>query len=119
MENLIFSDESHFCIVPDNRWVWRWREEYEEGIFAEIDKYPRILIHLSTAIGIGFESRILVFEETINSDDYVEALESSEFLRMADEKYGERQWHFCQDGVSCHTITSTLDALFEVYNAFP
>jgi hypothetical protein len=33
---------------------------------------------------------------------------------MADEKFGERQWHFVQDGASSHTSASTLDALFEV-----
>jgi hypothetical protein len=50
----------------DNRRVWRRRGEYEEGIVAETDKYPRISIHLWPAIEIGFKSRILIFEETVN-----------------------------------------------------
>jgi hypothetical protein len=99
--------------------VWRRRGESEEGIFAKTEKYPLISIHLWAATKIGFKSRISNFEETVNSDVYVEALESSGFLRMSDERFGERQWHFVQDCASCHTSASTLDALFEVCNVFP
>jgi hypothetical protein len=67
-ENLIIFHESRFCMGPDNRWVWRRRGEYEEGIFAEADKYPRISIHLWVPIGIRFKSCISIFEETVNSN---------------------------------------------------
>jgi hypothetical protein len=40
-------------------------------------------------------------------------------LRTADEKFGECQRHFVQDGASCHTSALTLDALFEICNYFP
>jgi hypothetical protein len=118
-ENLIFSDESRFCMGPVNRWVRRRRGEYEEGIFAETDKYPRISIHLWAAIGIGFKSRVVIFEETVNLDVYVEALESSGFLRMADERFGQRQWNFVQNSASCHTSASTLDAATFFRNGRP
>jgi hypothetical protein len=78
--------------------VWRRKGEYEEGIVGETDKYPRISIRSWVAIGIDFKSRLSIFEETVNSDVDVEALESSGFLRMADERFGERQWHFVEDG---------------------
>jgi hypothetical protein len=90
-ESLIFSDEPRFCMAPDNRWVWKKRGEYEEGISAESDKYSRISIHLSAAIGIRFTSRISIFKEIVNSDVSVEALGSSRLLRTADERFGERQ----------------------------
>jgi hypothetical protein len=57
-ENLIFSNGSGFCMGLDNRWVWRRRGEYEEEIFAEAGKYPRISVHFWAAIGIGLKSRI-------------------------------------------------------------
>jgi hypothetical protein len=71
------------------------------------------LIHLWGAIGIGFKSRISISEETVNSNVSVEAPESRGLLRMADERFGERLWHSVQDGASCHTSASTLEALFE------
>jgi hypothetical protein len=99
--------------------VWRKRGEYDEGIFTKIDKYPRISIQLCAAIGIGSKSRISTFEETVNSDICIEALESSGFLRMPVERFGEWQWPFVQHGASRHRSVPTLDALFEICNVFP
>jgi hypothetical protein len=73
---------------PRNRWGWRRKGEFEEAVFAETDRYPRISIHLWVGIRIDFKSRISIFEETVKSVVEVEALESSGFLKMADERFG-------------------------------
>jgi transposase len=119
LQNLVFCDESRFCMGPDNRWVWRRRGEYDEPIFAQSDKYPRISIHLWAAIGVGFKSSLIFFEKTVDSDVYVESLKNSGFVNLADMTFGPRRWYLVQDGASCHTSSRSLDALFQLCNVFP
>jgi hypothetical protein len=114
-ENLIFSDESRFCMGPDNRWVWRRGENMRKGFSPRLRNTRESRFIYGRRLGLVLHLVFSIFEETANSDVYVEALESSEFLRMADERFGERQWHFVQDGVSCHTSASTLDDVFVTF----
>jgi hypothetical protein len=104
---------------PDNRWIWRRRGEYEDTVFSETDKYPKISIHLWGAIGLGFKSDLIFFERTVSSDVYVGSLRSSGFVEATDATFGQRQWYLVQDGASCHTSTQSLNALFEVCNVYP
>lgn len=101
----------------DDCWVWR-RGEYEESIFVKSVKYSKTSTQLWAAIGIGFESRIPIFEWTGNSDMYIEAFKSSRFLMMVSQTFGERGWHLIQNSVNCHMSAPTLDAAFEACNAF-
>jgi hypothetical protein len=68
---------------------------------------------------IGFKSWVLLFKKTVDLDTDAEALRLSGFLRMSNQTFGGRRWYLVQDGAICHTATSTLEALFEVWNIFP
>jgi hypothetical protein len=77
---------------PDNCWIWERCGEYEETVFAETDKYAPISIHLWRAIGVGFKSPLVFFEENVNSNVCVNSLKGSGFVELADMTFGQRQW---------------------------
>jgi hypothetical protein len=60
-QDLIFTDESRFCMGPQNRWIWRRRREHDETVFAETGKYAPISIHLWGTIGVGCKSPLVFF----------------------------------------------------------
>jgi hypothetical protein len=116
---LVFCDESRFCMGPDNRWVWRRRGEYPEGVFAATDKYAKISIHVWGAIGRGFKSNLIIFATNVDSDVYIQELVNSGFCEAANATYGERRWLLVQDGAPCHTSKKSWKALSELFNLFP
>jgi hypothetical protein len=75
---------------PDNHWIWRRRGEYEKDFFAETDKFFKISIHVWGAIGVGFKSSLIIFEQNVNSAIYVDALIKSGFVGLANARFGER-----------------------------
>jgi hypothetical protein len=105
LQNLFFCDEFRFCMGPENYWIWRRRGEYEEGICAETDKFSKISIHVWGAIGVGFKSSLIIFEQNVNSAIEADALLKSGFVGLVNGTFGERHWHLGQSGASCHTST--------------
>jgi hypothetical protein len=104
---------------PDSRSIWRRRGEYEETVFAETDKYPKISVHLWGAIGVGFRSPVAFFDKTVNSEVYVTSLKTSGFVGLADATLGGRQWCLVRTRASCQTSAQSLGALFEICNLDP
>jgi hypothetical protein len=103
---------------PDNRRMWRRRGEYEDGIFAEADKYPRISIHFEQRLGSIFNLAFQFLKKQSIQMSTLRFWNRAAFFEDGRRKIGEQQWHFVQDGASCHTSASNMDALFEVCNAF-
>jgi hypothetical protein len=104
---IVFSDESRFCLNSDSRWCWRRAGELEEGIFSNLVKFP-ISIMVWGAIGIGFKSKLMFIENTLDAAGYIAMLERSGFIAACNFLFGFGAWWFMQDGAPCHTAESSL-----------
>jgi hypothetical protein len=71
---------------PDTHWIWR---EYEKGFFAETDQFSKISIHVWGAVGVGFKSSLIIFEQNVNSAIYADALIKSGFMGLANTTFGD------------------------------
>ena len=104
--NLIFSDESRFCLTSDRRWVWKRRGDYNDKFFADKERFP-LAIMIFGAIGLSFKSKLIICEDSIDAARYVRNLEESEVFERADEVFGLRNYVFQQDRAPCHTAMSS------------
>jgi hypothetical protein len=80
--------------------------------------FPRYRF-MSGAIGVGFKSSSINFEQNVNSAISADVLIKSGFVGLANATFGERHWCLVQDGASCHMSTQFLNTLFEICNVFP
>jgi hypothetical protein len=62
-------------------------------------------------IGIGYKSRLLVVDGSINAEKYIENCSTLGFIDELDEQRGQFEWIFQQDGATCHTTADVLDWL--------
>jgi hypothetical protein len=90
LQNLLFCDESQFCMGSDSHWIWRMRGEYKEETFAETDKFSKISIHVWGAIGVGFKSSLIILEQNVDCAIYAAPLIKSEFVGLANATFGDR-----------------------------
>jgi hypothetical protein len=59
------------------------------------------------AMGPGFKSQLIIFDESVNAQSYFKALKRS-FIPVANESYGASQWVHVKDGASPHTTDSNI-----------
>jgi hypothetical protein len=104
---------------PDDRWVWKRRAQYSEAGFAETNNDAKISVHVRAAIGIGFKSPLLVFEQNVDSMHDIDSLQKSGFFGLADGRFRARGWYLVQDGAPCQTSARSMDALFQLCHVFP
>jgi hypothetical protein len=74
LANLIFCDQSRFAMGSDNHWVSRRRGDYSERIFAEINNYTKISIHMWAAIGSGFKFSLIIVAKNVDSTHSIDSL---------------------------------------------
>jgi hypothetical protein len=74
----------------NNRSLRRRRGEYSEGVFAETDKYAKISVHVGAVIATEFKFSLVVFEKNLDSADYIDSRQKSEFFVLADSRFGQR-----------------------------
>jgi hypothetical protein len=64
-------------------------------------------------IGLGYKSKLLFIEGTVDAANYVENLARLGFMGELDEKYGVLNWIFQQGGAPCHTAQEAIDWIEE------
>jgi len=89
--NLLFSDESRFCIRSDQDYCWRKRGFYNKSTLSQSDKYNDSIM-VWGCIGVGFKSPLIIFESTIDSRTYCTKVIESDFFSQADHLYGKYNW---------------------------
>ena len=109
---IIFSDESRFCLGPDNTWVHlRWGQ-WNDSALIEKAKY-NVGTMFWGAIGRQFRSKLVKCNLKEDSQEYIRILCESDFLREADQIYGAYGFFFMQDGAPCHLAAKTYEWLGE------
>jgi hypothetical protein len=111
-KTICFSDESRVVLGNDKQWVWYRFGENNPSANVVTDKFPKALM-IFAVIGIGYKSRLLFIEGTIDANQYIQNIADLGFIEDLDEKHGFLNWTFQQDGAPCHTATETMDWLEE------
>ena len=101
-EHILFTDESRFQVGPDNKWRRIRRGTVNKQCFVEKKKFPRSLM-VWGGISLGYRSPLIKCSNGVNSDEYIEILQSSGAINELNQRYGRGKWYFLQDGASCHT----------------
>lgn len=107
---IAFSDESRFVIGDDKQWRWIRRGEETPNSKISTEKFPQSVM-IFGVIGVGYKSKLLIVEGSINAQRYIQNCEEINFIEELDEKYGFLNWVFMQDGATCHTAESSLEYL--------
>ena len=106
-ENIIFSDESRFCLGSDCRWVWRRRGDYPDDIFEDKTKF-QLGVMVFGAISKGFKSKLIFIEKSVDSSEYVRTLCASKVFELADSIIGKGKYVFMQDGAPAHKSKNVI-----------
>ena len=104
---IIFTDESRFCLGPDNTFRYICRGEWNSTAFAEKQKYSKGYMYWG-AIGRNFKSRLIRCPVTMNMDGYIQVLQDSGLFPILSEMFGKHQYYFMQDGAPCHLASDSL-----------
>ena len=107
---IVFSDESRFCICPDNGYVRYRRGEWNITACQPKKKFPTGVMFWG-AIGTGYKSRLVACSGGVGAQEYQKIVEDSQMVQIMNEKVGRYQWYFMQDGAPCHSAKATVDAL--------
>lgn len=108
--NLIFSDESRFCMTPDNMCIWYRKNERDDTVFCEKEKF-RESIMIYGAIGLGYKSKLVFCNEGIDAAGYRSVIDKSEMEQDLNAKYGAGNYIFMQDGAPAHSSQHTTPFL--------
>ena len=106
---IIFSDESRFCLGPDNKMRWYRRGESTPDCFEESDKY-NVSVMVYGAIGIGYKSKLVLCSDGVDNVEYRKIINESGMIDNLDRRYGQGCYTFMQDGAPAHK--SALTTLF-------
>jgi hypothetical protein len=83
LQTICFSDESRVVLGHDNMWVWYRRGEDNPSANFETLKFAPSLMVFGV-IGVGYKSRLLFIEGSINTDKYIENCEQLGFIQQLD-----------------------------------
>ena len=114
-KDVIISDESRFCLHSDSKRVWVKRALYNRGTFKQCQQFSKGIM-VWGAIGLGWKSPLVVIKGTLNSKGYIDFLEHHKIIEKMNQKYGERNFHFQQDGAPPHKSKLTINRLEEQIN---
>lgn len=112
LESIAFSDESRFVLGSDKKWRWIRRGEEQEGSTVSSVKFPQAIM-IFGVIGVGYKSRLLIVDSTINTQKYIENCEKVGFINDLNALHGPLNWIFMQDGATCHTAEAAMQYLEE------
>lgn len=106
---IIFSDESRFCFCNDGYWRWIRKNDRTDNVYDYKHKYTDgIMVY--GAIGIGYKSKLVICDRSVNSVEYLRLIKESKMLEDLNPVYGEGNFIFMQDGAPAHK--SHLTTLF-------
>ena len=103
---VVISDESRFGLRDDSRRIWIKRGLYNPGSFREKEKYPKAIM-VWGAIGFNWRSPLIVIKGRLNAQGYVDIFKTNEIIENMNSHFGVKQYHFQQDGATCHTAKKT------------
>jgi hypothetical protein len=110
-----FSDESRFIMGADKQWVWYLRGEENLSDTIHTQKFPQSSM-IFAVLGIGYKSKLLFIEGTIDADRYVRNLVDLNFVEDLDEKHGVLYCIVQQGSAPSHTAQTTIDWIEENSN---
>ena len=110
LTNLVFSDESRFEKTPDNKWRRIRRGTINDNCFYKKTKFTEGVM-VWGAVSVDFRTRLMRCSKGVNATEYIEIMRSSEMIEKLNEKFGEGQWMFVQDGAPAHTAKTVTDYL--------
>ena len=108
--NVVFSDDSRFCMEPDSSWVRVKAGPWNVTATIATVKYP-VGVMVWGAIGVGLKPGLVRMSKHVNAAEYQQAVLSCGLADAAAEQYGSDNFFFMQDGASMHTSEATLEAL--------
>ena len=105
---IIFSDESRFCLTPDNKLRWIRRGDSTPNCFEETEKF-NVSVMVYGAIGIGYKSKLVLCSDGVDNLEYRKIIDESNMFNVLDARYGQGNYTFMQDGAPAHkSILTTL-----------
>ena len=103
---VIISDESRFKLHDDSRRVWVKRGVYNPGTFRGKEKFSKGIM-VWGAIGHGWRSPLIIIRGRLNSEGYIDLLKENSIIEKLNRLFGEKNFHFQQDGASPHRAKAT------------
>lgn len=110
---ILFTDESRLSTEPDCDYVRYARGEWNETACKRCVKYPPGIM-VWGMIGPGGFRKLVRCPRKIDWKEYLRILDEAGFINELNERYGEGNWMFEQDGAPCHTAASTMARLQEM-----
>lgn len=110
LSKIAFSDESRFVLGSDKKWRWLRRGEEQDGSTVANVKFPQAIMVFGV-IGVGYKSKLLIVDSTINTERYIQNCEDVNFISELNALHGTMGWIFMQDGATCHTAEASMDYL--------
>ena len=107
---IVFSDESRFCLSPDNSWIYLKRGAWSETSTVKKTKFPKGVMFFG-AIGVGFKSTLVRCTGMVDTTEYIQLVRDSGVIEKMNGKYGKFKWLFMQDGAPAHTSASAMSIL--------
>jgi hypothetical protein len=92
-QKIVFSDESRITLGDEKHWVW-YRHGADNPLATRTTaKHPPS--HMVFAvIGVGFKSKLLVIERTVNAETCRRNIETLAFMDELNQLHGMLQWIF-------------------------
>jgi hypothetical protein len=112
LDKIYFSDQSRIVLGSDKQWVWYRRGEEIPSASIATHKFPPSRM-IFAVIGPGYKSKLLLVDDSIDSDKYIDNLAALGFIEDLDRMHGPLLWIFQQDGAACHTSAKSLEWLEE------
>ena len=104
---IIFTDESKFVLCANGRKLWRIPGECLASDYIELEQHP-CQIMVWGAIGVGYKSPLLCFDENCNQVSYMKILQDNRIIDGLDEIFGQFQYIFQQDNAPPHVAKRTV-----------
>jgi hypothetical protein len=108
--NIVFSDESRFCMGPDMGWVRARPGKWNSTATVATTKYP-LGVMVWGCIGVGLKPDLVMMSHHVNAAEYKQAVLGSGLIELAAAAYGADGFFFMQDGASMHLTEGTLELL--------
>lgn len=115
---IVFSDESRFCLSPDNSWIYIKRGAWSEASTVKKTKFPQGVMFFG-AVGVGFKSKLVKCTGMVNAQEYLQLVRESGVIEKMNEVHGKFKWLFMQDGAPAHTSASATNNLGREVNFLP
>ena len=110
LNKISFSDESRFVLGKDNRWIWVRKGDFTKNSYTTETKFPQSIM-IFGVIAHDYKSKLVVVDGSIDSETYISNMIKSGFIDDMNNKFGQLEWLYMQDGARCHTAQETMDWL--------